>query len=284
MNDENDSEKSNSSGNNKIAESISAVTGLVKAVPIYQDAFQPAARELGKGLAVIAKSVNVALAPLSVMVWGYEKIQEQFLPKVAEKLKDTKPEDIITPKPNLAVPAIEALRYTAHDESLSDLFAGLLASAMDKNKADKAHPSFVEIIKQLTSDEAIIIDKFGKYNSLFLVDLIISTQTDNSMIFSSRVLFSNFTALNFDDDLMLKDFSPSYINNLCRLGLTEVPESLSITGSDDQYELLENHPIMEVKKKEGMHLLKEKSSFKYLRKGVRLTDFGRQFISACIYP
>ena len=58
MTDENTSENDKSSGNNKVAETINAVTGLTQSVPVYQDLIQPAAQELGKGLAVIAQSVN----------------------------------------------------------------------------------------------------------------------------------------------------------------------------------------------------------------------------------
>ncbi|WP_368192497.1 hypothetical protein [Aeromonas sp. s8] len=54
---------------------INAVTGLAKAVPIYQDAIQPAAKEIGKALGTVAKTVNVALSPVSALVWGYEQIK-----------------------------------------------------------------------------------------------------------------------------------------------------------------------------------------------------------------
>jgi len=35
---------------------INAVTGLVKAVPIYQDALQPAAKEIGKTLGTLMRT------------------------------------------------------------------------------------------------------------------------------------------------------------------------------------------------------------------------------------
>jgi len=52
---------------------IDSVTGLVTAIPLYEDALQPAAKEVGKALGTIAKSVNLALFPLKGMVWGFEK-------------------------------------------------------------------------------------------------------------------------------------------------------------------------------------------------------------------
>lgn len=43
---------------------IDAITGLVKAVPIYNDAIQPAAKEIGKSLATVTKTINIAWAPI----------------------------------------------------------------------------------------------------------------------------------------------------------------------------------------------------------------------------
>ncbi|TAI86906.1 DUF4393 domain-containing protein [Pectobacterium versatile] len=275
MTDENTSENDKSSGNNKVAETINAVTGLTQSVPVYQDLIQPAAQELGKGLAVIAKSINVALSPLSVMVWGYEKIQDQFMPKVAEKLKNTKPEDIITPKPNVAVPAIEALRYTADDESLSDLFAGLLSSAMDKNKSSKAHPAFVEIIKQLTADEAKIITVIKDKRGIPLIDIVVF----NDEINSQNIVYSNLSSFSFGRGLEQPQQFSSYVYNLCRLGLLEIPAEYIYLDSDVYDEIINSSFWKEVS---DAVKLKENQSFHYDRKVLTITAMGKQFISVCI--
>ncbi|ACT13653.1 MULTISPECIES: DUF4393 domain-containing protein [Pectobacterium] len=275
MTDENTSENDKSSGNNKVAETINAVTGLTQSVPVYQDLIQPAAQELGKGLAVIAKSINVALSPLSVMVWGYEKIQDQFMPKVAEKLKNTKPEDIITPKPNVAVPAIEALRYTADDESLSDLFAGLLSSAMDKNKAETAHPAFVEIIKQLTSDEAKIVSIFLPPRPIPLVDV----QIVKKDVLGFTPYFSNYSLIHEDVNLEHPELLPTYINNLCRLGLSKVPDDGSKYIDEKIYLPIENSPFI---KKLIAKPAVDGKSFSIKHKVFMITELGHQFYRACV--
>ncbi|MCA5919194.1 DUF4393 domain-containing protein [Pectobacterium brasiliense] len=272
MTDENTSENDKSSGNNKVAETINAVTGLTQSIPVYQDLIQPAAQELGKGLAVIAKSVNVALAPLSVMVWSYEKIREQFIPKVAEKLKDTKPEDIITPKPNVAVPAIEALRYTADDESLSDLFAGLLASAMDKNKADNVHPSFVEIIKQLTGLEAKFLIYLRGMENISLVDVYLT----NNKKKSRRLFASNFSY--FHKEMLCEDMEISlHIDNLDRLKLIEIRDIA--TKEDGKYkEIIEDFKINYEDRinEDYIH-----DGLLFMRKNMKFTMYGAQFLKSC---
>ncbi len=68
-----------------IKETVEAVRGILEAIPIYQDAIQPAAKEIGKSLQTIAKTIHVVLAPVSALVWGFEQIQDFVSEKVTEK-------------------------------------------------------------------------------------------------------------------------------------------------------------------------------------------------------
>lgn len=139
---------------NKIRDAADAVKGIVEAVPIYQDTLQPASKEVGTALQTVAKAIHMALAPLSAMVWGYEKISDYLEKSLTEKLKGVPPERIVTPNPAIAGPALESLRYTAQEQELRQLYANLLASSMDSKTADVSHPAFVEVIRQMTPDEA----------------------------------------------------------------------------------------------------------------------------------
>jgi abortive infection alpha-like protein len=145
---------------------IDATTALVKAVPIYEDLVQPAAKELGIALETITKTVNLALTPISGLIWSYESIKDFVSSNVSEKLKNVPPENIETPDPLVAGPAIEALRYAGHEETLRNMYANLLANALDKETKSNTHPSFVEVIKQLSPSEAnllLILCQLPKY-------------------------------------------------------------------------------------------------------------------------
>ena len=52
----------------KIKNVIDATTGLFKAIPIYEDAIQPAAKQIGKALETVTKAVNISLAPVSLLI------------------------------------------------------------------------------------------------------------------------------------------------------------------------------------------------------------------------
>ena len=60
-----------------IKQTVDSATALAKAVPIYQDAVQPLAKATGKALGTVGKTVNVALAYISLVVWGYDKISSR---------------------------------------------------------------------------------------------------------------------------------------------------------------------------------------------------------------
>lgn len=255
---------------------VKAVTGLVKAVPIYDDALQPAAKQLGKSLETVAKTVNVALAPLKVLVWGYDQIESFVSTNVSEKLRNTPEEEITSPKPNVAGPTLEALRYAGHEESLRDMYANLLASSMDAVTAANAHPGFVEILKQITPDEARILKIFAPPRALPLIDVRAENKDANK---GGREVLTNFSLYGEEAKCEHPHLTPSYIDNLCRLGLIELPTFYEYKAPN-VYDPLENHSTVQNVKQQ----IEENKELKcdIQRKGIRVTQLGRQFISACV--
>lgn len=264
------------SGGDKVKGTIEAVTGLVKAVPIYDDMVQPVAKQLGKSLETVGKAINVALAPVGILVWGYDKCQEFISTKVANRLKDVPPEDIITPKPNVAGPAIEALRYTGHEESLSDMYANLLAAAMDKNTADGAHPAFVEIIKQLTPDEAKLIGYFLKPLPFPLLTVRADNKETGRGGYDVAVNVSLFGDLA---GLTMPKLVPAYLDNLCRLGLIDIQQKYSYIDKTI-YDALESSE--EIKSHQQQIASVTNHTCSLVRGAVMVTNLGKQFGNVCV--
>jgi hypothetical protein len=267
------------SDENKIRDVVDAVTGMVTAVPVYQDVMQPAAKEMGKALHTVSKTVHIALAPVSILIWGYDQIKDFVSAKVVERLKNVPPENIVTPKPNVAGPALEALRYSGYEDELSDLYANLLAASMDKATANGAHPAFVEIIKQLTPDEAKLVSLFltGRPLPLLNVRWEYKVQTDGKM--GGMDVIVNFSQLGEMVGCEFNHLVPAYINNLCRLGLAEVPHMWAYM-SKGVYESLENSSvIVDVKK-----TIEQNPEYVAVvdRRGLKVTELGKQFAQICV--
>jgi hypothetical protein len=150
-----------------IAETLKAAKELAEAVPVYQDAVQPVAKELGESLkpagrdvgesvVAVTGAIKLALTPLRGLLWGWQQVEEIVLPELGRRFRD-KLHRLVPPEPTVAGPALESLRFAGSQPALREMYVNLLATAMDKETATKAHPSFAEIIRQLTPDEARVV-------------------------------------------------------------------------------------------------------------------------------
>ena len=231
---------------------------------VYNDAISPAAKEVSKSLVTVAKAINVAIKPLEGLVWGYDKIEKYIKDSLKKRFKGKSPDKIIPPPLNIAGPLVESLRFTAYQKELRELFINLLASSMDKDTSEKAHPSFVEIIKQLSPDEAKIL----AYISTQSNDICHHFNHAPSRNWNNRI----FTEVSYLFEDICKasqvehiELGQSYLDNMRRLLLLEYRQKynstrISKTGYD-QYEL-------------------EGSAEEY----ICVTSIGRQFIDTCVKP
>jgi hypothetical protein len=282
---------------NNIRDAADAIRGVVEAVPVYQDVVQPAAQEIGKALQTIAKTVHIAIAPISALVWGYEQIREFVLVRVAEKLKNVPPERIQTPSPNVAGPALEALRYTGHSEPLRELFANLLATSLDSETARNAHPAFVDIIKSITPDEAKIAGLFA-YNRRFPTISIQALKKGDPFrpvpinpreyqplpptpkLDAYYDIFIHYSHIALEAKCEYPDLVVSYQDNLCRLGLTRYEDSAYL-AAPNAYSALEQDPFV------LHHIENVKEDSRHpdaiVKHGyIERTPFGKMFCDACV--
>jgi hypothetical protein len=102
----------------------------------------PLADEIGESLALIARPYRIALS-----VKMFQKTQRML--KEAGLPAQPVP-------PRLFLPMLEAASIE-NDEDLHTKWSALLANAAS---SDKVHPSYIEILKQLTPDDARLLDKF----------------------------------------------------------------------------------------------------------------------------
>ncbi len=260
------------------AAGVIAEAGKNLAVPVYNDIVHPAAVEIGKGLQTVAKTIHIALAPVSALIWGYERIAEHLTARLTEKLAGTPPERIVPPHINVAGPAIEAMRFTGDIETLREMYASLLAASMDTATRNDAHPAFVEIIRQLVPDEARILAHISNGHRRPVINIdVMNLGPDGGTVTAARWI----SMIDEQAGLDSPERAPIYFDNLNRLGLTEIPAMIGLT-KPGLYDELENHPnVLAVRRdidaREGYRSQLE-------RRFVALTSLGRQFVSVCVLP
>lgn len=263
------------STNINVKDTAEAVGAILDKVPIYPDLIQPAAQELGKTLGGV---LRVALSPFNLMVWGFNNIRNYLEPALTIKLSSVPIENIISPAPEIAGPAIEALRFTGSNEELRELYANIIATSMDISTAELAHPSFVEILKNLSSDECRILQRISEISKITDYLAAIELIRKNKETGDYDTLYKNFSVLN-EEQLKHSNHFLSYLNNLSRLTIIEVSYLITL-GDESPYEELENSDIWNSIK--SKYEIPQNEEFAFNRGLITITPYGKQFLRAVV--
>lgn len=242
---------------------IEKVTENLPIKEAYNDLLHPALSTVGEKLQEVTR---LALAPISGLIWGYDKIAsylEVAIPQYFEKHK-VKEENITTPDPSVAVPTIEAMRYTSHVSEIREMFTNLLGASMDKENHNE-HPAFVEIIKQLSPDEC----KMLKHLRINSVQPMLKYRLKAEP--GELDIMPFFSDICIESGCQIPSKFPEYLDNLQRLGLVEIPYGRYLIN-DKLYEKLRE----KIKLSQSYEKLKEEKSM------FGLSEMGKKFCSVCI--
>ena len=250
----------------------SGVGKAIKTVPdLYDDALKPATQESGKTLALIPRAINAALVPLRQWIAEREYKLAETEKLLAKKLEHVGEEKIVTPEAYVAVPAIQAISYSMNSEELRNLYANLLAKAMNSDTKDQVHPSFVEIIKQMSPTDAIIFKSIMKRKANPLIDLIKESPEKSSFIIATNV--SEFNDLYTDKACMS-------IDNLNKFGLISILSDRYYSDANFYNKIL--HSKYYVTQKQNHSVLPNDYQFSHKKKMIIKTSLGITFYNTCV--
>ena len=226
---------------------MAAVGELIKASADNPNV-KAAGGELGKAMLTVARALNVVLLPIAAINYGYERarhyFESRFEPDLREKLADTPADDVVEPKPSLAGPIMQGLAFSHDEQALRDMYLNLLASAMNRRVADSAHPAFVEIIKQLTAQEAqSLCSALAPPETKEIVQIRLNMNTSPV---SWRVLLNHLmpVTIALTRQPIENARFPAMVDNWVRLGLIEVSytEYLHADASQVRYKWPQERP------------------------------------------
>lgn len=254
---------------------VSTAAEIIKVAKENPDAVQ-AGQTAAKTLSVLSSSLYNMLMPLRVLNFAAEKVEGYFAKKFGEelggRLADAPPEEVIEPKSFIAGPAIQGIADTVDEPDLRKMYLSLLARAMRKDTAETAHPSFAEIVKQLSPDEARIIGHL-------LTTPVTAVVTIRGKLERGYVQYERHIIPIFGYS---EPYSPDvasegarYIDNWQRLGLIEIDYQESLVA-EDAYAWVESRP-------EYLHraeVLPPDQTISFGKGIVNTTDFGRAFAAA----
>lgn len=189
---------------------------------IYDDALKPAAKETGKTLSLIPRAINAALAPLQKWIAQREYSVKEVEKLLTQKLENVDVNKIVSPDAYVAVPALQAISYCMSSKELYDLFSNLLSKSMHSDYKERVHPAFVEILKQFSPNDALVLKEIFNSGSIIgAASLAIVLKPKGLYLVNSTAEVKYSTDMVYDihcSSLSENEVRIS-INNLDRLGM-----------------------------------------------------------------
>ena len=269
---------------------------LAENSPALQDAADAYARRIHIKQGVITKLYE----PLAKLL-GIQKdyFDSKFADELATRAAHIPDEAIKSPLPSVALPAMQGLGWSLEEPDLKEMYLNLLVTATDGRHPERAHPSFADIIKQLSATEAqSLLLALGVPKATFAIAQLRASMQDAPGAFGVIVdnLFEPFDGVLRD---RFEDESEGvWIANWERLGLLTTSYSQRIAAAE-AYDWVARRPEflrvkglfeaerLEIEADTAEHAGDEGFVQTRVARGVsfdpgmaRVTDFGKRFLSA----
>lgn len=240
---------------------------------------------LNKLTVPVASSAGKTLSDIWELVFGgfglyidKKRIQrtqalEEFKQTLSQNVSAIPPNDLIEPKLSVVGPALEASKYYFEEKELRDMFASLIASAMDRRKTVVLHPSYVEIIRQLSSLDAQNLVLF-QMKTLPVAKYWFSRPNGSPAPTNTIIFLSNPQEIDIDKQSVSME-------HLRHLGLLEIDFETHLVSPDAYQAFYETPLFLNFK-----NIVSNSDTFSAvnIKKGIaRLTTLGEFFLYVC-YP
>jgi len=245
--------------------------GLLK--EIYGDLAKPGVAQVGKALSTIIGLGNTMLWPAQLLNERARIALEANLERYRQKLCEIPTERIVPVPPEVGVPIAEKLSYV-QDSELKELYLNLLAKGSALDTQSQAHPSFVNVINNLSPDEGALLKQL---RSVHAQPFVYARFTNPATNHWAEIVEMSFPLLP-EIRLAFPQNLVAYISNFEGLGLVRV-ERNEFVVPESVYEPIEEGIRARFKDSSP---LPEYPVLSCKRGRINVTPFGRLFLSACV--
>lgn len=260
---------------------ITKKVAKVVAKDVYNDGVKATVMQTGEIIeSVVGLFNNVVFYPVKKANALFKYKLEDFKNELGQKLSSIPEEKLVEADLMIAGPALEALKYTYDKDELRNMYLNLLTSSMNKDIKDKAHPSYVEIIRQLTPLDAKVFKRLQDLRQVACAHVILKINNSNRVYISAYPNYIVMELLDLGDEFQLS----TSISNLIRLGLIH-HENNSINGFDYNcfrtVNIIVNNKIVldNMNRAEGNGIT---TSIDIQGQVIMQNDFGRSFADICL--
>lgn len=184
------------------------LTEALKAIPpevianAYDDGVKGPLSQMGTFGEQILKTLRYLTYPIQAAAHRQDLIDRRF----ADALASVPEPQRIAPNDGLVLEIADKLKYQINDNLISDMYVDLLSASMDSQKANLAHPAFIHLISQVSSDEAFLLLRLseGECPSYMrrMADWDVVSEVEREKQYSSAQYIFNRSTLNLIDSLL----------------------------------------------------------------------------------
>lgn len=255
------------------------IVDLVKATPnvlgmVYQDLAQPGVKAIGNALGTVLEFSTSFLLPIKLLNEKFKLNFTKRLNEYGEKLEQIPEDKQCEVHPQIGTPIVEKLSYTTNEE-IADLFTTLLANASNIDMVNTAHPSFVNMIERMSSDEARLLKYLKGKDDIQYCSFNGHIKDGEGFI----TILDHATLLDDEVRFCFPQNVSAYLSNFISMGIIE-----DMSGVHKVDKTIYNI----IREKYGLNQLEKQlipvafKSITVSESYYKVTNFGKLFIKACI--
>ncbi|WP_276742431.1 Abi-alpha family protein [Pantoea septica] len=226
---------------------------LIQSIPkdvwlqLYNDTPRPMLRQFGKLGEDLAKTLRLVTFPIQCTAYVQDRIDRGFKAALEKVPKERR----VSPPDGLVLDIADKLKHHDSETLVGQLYVELLSASMDSERNNQAHPGFLHVIGQLSSDEALFLLRLSENKpSLYIKKLFSWGQVSKieresyleGLVFSFYGIERKLTELTLNpEDYFYPENFYIYIEHLKDLGLLEYTNEAT-ADKWDQWRRLSREP------------------------------------------
>ena len=165
-----------------------------------KEVLNPSANAVGQAFGGI---FNWVLSPLIKLNIIKQKELEDFADKINRITEEIPQENRDDSKFGLALKAMEDARYQLNEKTMREMFASLISSTVDNRVNEGISPRFSEILKNMTTSEALLIKLLREHTRLPIVQLSLQSESGKTILLNRDVILlpDNSTIYDLKQDI-----------------------------------------------------------------------------------
>lgn len=201
----------------------------------------------------------------------YASDLKKYENELSHSISSIPPDKYVEPSIQVAAQALENSKYCLSSECLRKMFVNLISGTMHADIEPHIHPSFPEILKQLSENDALMLQLLKNRPELPIANIGINTSpTEYRLLWNDICAFIPSNSSTFKCSLS--------ISSLEHVGLIFTTYT-AILSDHDLYIPITNTPEY----LEAQRICKESNQNLYYKQGIcGLTALGSEFILSCV--